>query len=339
MRILVADGFEPWRRFVSSFLQKKPGWLLVAEASDGLQAVQKALEHKPDLILLEISLPKLSGIEAARLIRELAPNSKIIFATTQDDLAYVQEALRVGASGYVLKSSAVGELGKAVQAVVQGKRFVSSGIKRVPGGPEARQALDGLSDYLSEQTKAMQGKAEMTWRHELQFYSDDEQFIDGCAHFIEGALKADNSAVLAATEPHRKGIFRTLQSRGVNIDAAIDQRRYVSIDVAETVSRFMVNGKLDRDQFFKVAGRCIESAVNAAKGAVPRVAACGECAPLLLAQGKAEEAVQLERLWNELAKMHEVDIRCGYRLGSSDSTEDGPIFRRICAEHSDFLYG
>lgn len=334
MRILVADGFEPWRRFVSSFLQKQPEWLVIAEASDGLEAVQKALEHKPDLILLEVSLPTLNGIEAARLIRELAPNSKIIFASTHYELAYVQEALRAGASGYVLKASLASELVKAVKAALQGNRFVSSSLKEIPDESEETQALDGLTgDQVPESTEGLREKTKTACRHELQFYSDDERLIDNFAVFIHDALKADNSAVLAATEAHRAGILRQLQSRGLNIDAAIDQGRYISVDVAETVARFMGGDQVDRHQFFKVAGKCIASAANAAQGAPRRVFACGECAPLLLARGKAEEAVQLERLWNELAKMHEVDILCGYALGSFDSTEGGAIFRRICAEH------
>ena len=79
IRILVADDFVPWRRFVSSIVRQQPGWHVVCEASDGLEAVQKAREFKPHIILLDIGLPKLNGIEATRQIRKLVPNSKILF--------------------------------------------------------------------------------------------------------------------------------------------------------------------------------------------------------------------------------------------------------------------
>ena len=99
IRILIVDDFEDWRRQVHSLLQARPEWQVIAEASDGSEAVQKAEELKPDLILLDIGLPKLNGIEAARQIRQRSPSSKIIFLSQNNDLDVVQAALSTGASG------------------------------------------------------------------------------------------------------------------------------------------------------------------------------------------------------------------------------------------------
>lgn len=129
IRILVADDFEPWRRTVSSMAEKESSWRVVDEASDGLEAVQKAQELQPDLILLDIGLPKLNGIEAARQIRKLAPSSKILFLSADNTPDTVRHALSTGANGYVLKSDAGSELVSAVEAVVQGKWFVSRRIE------------------------------------------------------------------------------------------------------------------------------------------------------------------------------------------------------------------
>jgi DNA-binding NarL/FixJ family response regulator len=124
-RVLVVDDFEPWRHFVSSLILMKPELQLVGEASDGLEAVQKAVELKPDLILLDIGLPTLSGIEAARQIRKLAPESKIIFLSQESSAEIVEEALSLGAWGYVVKTRAESELLTAVEKVISGKKFVS----------------------------------------------------------------------------------------------------------------------------------------------------------------------------------------------------------------------
>jgi len=110
IRILIADDYEGWRRQVRLLFEERPQWQVIAEASDGSEAVQKAEELKPDLILLDIGLPKLSGIEAARRIRQLSPNSRIIFLSLHNDLDVVRAALRTGAQGYLHKTNARSEL-------------------------------------------------------------------------------------------------------------------------------------------------------------------------------------------------------------------------------------
>jgi len=132
IRILIVDDFEDWRRQVHSLLQARPSWQVIAETSEGLAAVQKADELKPDLILLDIGLPKLNGIEAARQIRRLSPDSRIIFLSQNNDLDVVRTALGTGALGYVLKIDAGCELLLAVEAVLGGAQFVSSSVKGHP---------------------------------------------------------------------------------------------------------------------------------------------------------------------------------------------------------------
>jgi DNA-binding NarL/FixJ family response regulator len=126
VRILVVDDFGPIRQFVCAALAKRQHLQVVGEASDGLEAIQKAVELKPDLILLDIGLPTLNGLEAARQIRKLVPESKIIFLSQESSADVVQQALRIGARGYVVKVRAATGLLTAVEAVIAGKRYVSS---------------------------------------------------------------------------------------------------------------------------------------------------------------------------------------------------------------------
>jgi DNA-binding NarL/FixJ family response regulator len=130
--VLLVDDFEPWRRLVSYTLEKQPGLQIIGEASDGLEAVQKAQELQPDLILLDIGLPKFSGIEAARQIRTLSPKSKILFLSQECSGNVLQEAFRLGACGYILKSDAGRNLLVALGAVLGGKNFF---LHRAGGKP------------------------------------------------------------------------------------------------------------------------------------------------------------------------------------------------------------
>jgi DNA-binding NarL/FixJ family response regulator len=128
IRVLVVDDFQAWRQFVCSTLQKNPELQVVGEASDGLEAVHKAKELQPDLIVLDLGLPTLNGIEAARQILKLTPESKILFLTQESYADVIQAALNSGAQGYVLKARAAIDLLPAVKAVLEGRQFVSSGL-------------------------------------------------------------------------------------------------------------------------------------------------------------------------------------------------------------------
>jgi len=314
IRILVADDYEGWRRQVRLLLQARPEWQVIDEASDGPEAVQKAEELKPDLIVLDIGLPKLNGIEAARRIRQLSPGSKIIFLSLYSSPDLVQAALSTGGLGYVRKTDARRELVLAVDAVLRGKQFVSSTIK-------------GYKPAHVLATKAPH-------RHEVLFYPDDAVFLDSCTRFIAAALGAGDVAAIVATESHRDGLFQRLKAEGLDVDAEIKHGRYISLDVAKTLSTFMVNDMPDWERFFEVVGGLVSGATKAAKGEHSRVAMWGECGPLLWAEGKVDAAIRLEQLLNRLATIYEFDLLCAYALSSFHGEEDEHVFQSICAEHS-----
>ena len=128
IRIMVVDDYKPWLDFVSATLQSQPELQIIGQVSDGLEAVQQAQQLQPDLILLDIGLPTLNGIEVARRIQELSLSSKILFVSENRSADIAEEALRTGAGGYVVKSDAAAELLPAVNAVLKGKRFISASL-------------------------------------------------------------------------------------------------------------------------------------------------------------------------------------------------------------------
>jgi DNA-binding NarL/FixJ family response regulator len=126
VRILVVEDFPAYRRLVCSMLEEYLYLRVVAEVADGLEAVQKAAELKPDLILLDIGLPTINGIEAARRIRKISPESKIVFLSEESSADVVDGALSTGAWGYVVKTNVHRQLLSALEAAISGTRFVNA---------------------------------------------------------------------------------------------------------------------------------------------------------------------------------------------------------------------
>jgi len=320
VRVLVVDDYEPIRRFICSTLGKKPEWQVIGEAPDGLEAVRRAQELQPDLIVLDLGLPGQNGIEAARQIRNLSPRSKILFVSQESSADIVQEALGSGALGYVVKAHAASELLVAMETVLEGRQFVSGGV--------SGHILAGGSDS----PVLAPGRQDITRSHQVEFYSDDATFVVGFSHFIETALIAGSAVIVVATESNREGLLQRLRERGVDIVAAIERGSYIALDVADTLSTFMENDVPDPVRFFGVVDDLIAAAARTTAGDPSRVAICGECASILWAQGKADAAIQVEQLCNQLAKRYKMGILCGFSLSDFYREEDKQIFQTICSE-------
>ena len=332
IRILVVDDYEGWRRQVRSLLQSRSEWQVIAEAADGPEAIQKAEALKPDLIVLDIGLPSLNGIEVARQIRKLSPESKILFVSQESSADVVQEALSTGAHGYVVKTDARSELLEAVSAVLRRERFVGrrfSGHDFV-GASEAMAS----EEFRIKSALALQRNIEVAHRHNVGFYSDDAGLLDDATQFIGAALTAGSSAVVVATEPHRNSLLLRLQGHGSDIAEAIEQGRYIAVDAADALSTFMIHGMLDPVRYLNLFRDVIVRAAKAAKGEQARVAVFGEGVHLLWAQGNAEAAIQVEGICNQLAKAYDVDILCGYSIRGVQGGMESPFYEKICAEHS-----
>jgi DNA-binding NarL/FixJ family response regulator len=136
-RILVVDDFGPWRLLTCWRLEANKQFQVVGEAEDGLDAIRKAQELKPDVVLMDIGLPSLNGIEVARWIGKLVPRAEILFLTQHNDAGMMRAALSSGARGYVLKADAETELLPAIEAVLRGEKFVSIRLRTALPGTES----------------------------------------------------------------------------------------------------------------------------------------------------------------------------------------------------------
>jgi DNA-binding NarL/FixJ family response regulator len=131
LRILIADDHEVARRGIRSLLESHPGWEVCAEAKDGRDAVELATSLKPDLVLLDIGMPNLNGLEAARQILATSPNAAILILTMHDSDNVIREVLRAGARGFLLKSDAGRDLVAAVEALESQKTFFTPRVSQM----------------------------------------------------------------------------------------------------------------------------------------------------------------------------------------------------------------
>jgi len=132
IRILVADDFSQWRSVVRTILQNRKEWLIVCEATDGEEAVQKAAEYGPDIAVLDIGMPTMNGFESAKRIQRVCPSCRIIFLTQNNDIEIVQSAMHMGVAAYVLKMNAFSDLPVAISAVLARTIFLSAPVAFAP---------------------------------------------------------------------------------------------------------------------------------------------------------------------------------------------------------------
>jgi DNA-binding NarL/FixJ family response regulator len=126
--ILLVDDSERWRAALSEVIRAEPHLHVIATASDGDEAVSKAEKYQPNLVLLDIQMPRLNGIKAAEKIFQVSPKSMIIFVTQNSSPPVMEAALNTGALGYVMKTTVASELTQAIEAVMRGKKFVSGSL-------------------------------------------------------------------------------------------------------------------------------------------------------------------------------------------------------------------
>ena len=201
LRILIADDHELIRRGVRTLLEAEPGWKVVAEASDGQEAFEKAKETKPEIVVLDIGMPRLSGLEAARRLKRTLPQIKVLILTMHDSERLAWEVLNAGALGYVTKSDTARDLIIAIEALRRDKTFFTPKVDRI--------ILDSfLNGGSSKRAKEMQGE---------QLTSRQREIVQLLA---EGKTSKEVSALLnlsvKTVETHRANIMRRLSCHSVS---------------------------------------------------------------------------------------------------------------------------
>ena len=288
--VLIVDDYEPFLQVLRLILPSGR-FQVVAQACDGLEALKKAELLQPDLILLDIGLPRLNGIEVAKTLKSIAPHTAVLMLSQDASPEVVEEALNAGALGYVHKQLAQRELLAGIESVLAGKRFVSYGM---------------LDHDLDAQPTPQQ------YSHRVLYYSDDSDLLAGLSRFITAALRANSPVMSILTQVHRDWLIRHLREGGVDIDRVISQGYCVWFDADGPITETQITGAIQR---------LVDAATQLSSSRPPRVAVCGERAARLCAEGKTQEALALELFADRLARRFGLDILCAYPASQSQSLD------------------
>jgi DNA-binding NarL/FixJ family response regulator len=308
-RVLVVEDHKPFRRVICELLQQRGDLLIVGEAADGLDAIRQAEALRPDVVMLDIGLPTLSGLEVAGRIRASVPDAKLMFVTSESSLDVVEQAISRGAHGYVYKPRALRDVLPVLEAIIRGGQFVSGGLERIAQG-------DSLASH----------------RHHVVFCSSDAVLVGAFSRFIAGELREGNAVVAVVTGAHEQSLQSSLEASRVDVALAIREQRYLPVNVSELLAKAMVNGCPDPSRYLDAAGDLLADVTRRATDRHARVAACGEGTSMFWTHGHVDAAIQLEHLWDEIAKSRQMDILCAFPLTARD--ESVPAVRRLCAEHT-----
>lgn len=199
IRVLIADDHAVVREGISSVLNAGEGFSVVAAASNGEEALQLAMEHRPDIVVLDISMPGKTGLEVAAELRKALPQTRVLMLSIHDHSEYVMESIRAGADGYLRKDAAPAELREALRAVHRGESFYSAPVARQLG-----EAVRAAADRDARRTR-------------LESLSGREREV------LQGIVNGETNKEIAArlgisprtVETHRESVMRKLEIRTV----------------------------------------------------------------------------------------------------------------------------
>jgi DNA-binding NarL/FixJ family response regulator len=308
-KILVAEDFSAFREFVCAQLHRRTDLHVVA-VDDGLAAVRAAADLRPDLALLDIGLPTMNGLEAARRIRTQSPATKIVFLTQESASEFVDAALDMGADGYILKTRALDYMLPVVETMLGDQA----------GGDSRPRATRACSDGRH--------------RHHAQCFADDAALLASAERFVLDTLATRDAAMVALARPHLDALGDILRRRQVTIDRLIEQGTLLMIDATDLTQAFAADCAIDWDSL-EARWREVIAAAGAATGQPrPRVASFSETGALLVAAGQVETAMRMEAIAERLVNASDLptlDLTCVYPMlpPARDS-----VFSRICEAHA-----
>jgi CheY-like chemotaxis protein len=343
VEIVIVDDRELFRRMVRSLLETQSDYHICGEAGDGIEAIEKVRQLRPDIVLMDINMPRMDGLEATRIIRREVPKSNVIIVTQNDAMVAREQARSVNAKGFVTKSDLTRDLFPTIEkfrrAKPEGYETNTDRGRIVRRGGAAVENNSGL-----DQTKSTAGQGE-PWcgllnsaaprDHIVQLYQDQQFLNRAVCRFAAAAITNGEGVILVPTVAHWDAFRPRLESEGVDVKAAEKRGQLTVVDADNLLPTFMRDGMPDSPVFLGLA----QSVVSQARGdgRYPKVRWWGEMVNILWERGDVAASMQLEDQFDQLAHEQDIAIFCSFLMDNFDGDVHARMLPRLGENHSHLI--
>jgi DNA-binding NarL/FixJ family response regulator len=320
IEVLIVDDHELVRRAIRSFIESQPDYHVCGEAGDGTEAIEKVRQLRPNLVLMDINMPRMDGLDATRVIRHEAPNCDVVIIT-QNDMAIAREQARnVNAKGVVAKCNLTRDL-----------LLVMRGVQM-----ESNSSLGTTKDLASHGEPwcgVLNSAAPRD--HIVQLYQDQQFLNRAVCRFAAAAIMNGEGVILVPTVAHWDAFRPRLESEGVDVKAAEKRGQLTVVDADNLLPTFMREGMPDSPVFLGLAQNVISQARG--DGRYPKVRWWGEMVNILWERGEVAASMQLEDQFDQLAHEQEIAIFCSFLMDNFDGDVHARMLPRLSENHSHLI--
>ena len=352
VRILIVDDNETVRRGLRSFLSSRTDFSICGEAADGLDAIEKTKALQPDIVLMDITMPRMSGLDSTRIIRRELPESKIIIISQNDPAIIHRQAGEVGAAGSVAKADVSRDLIPMIENLCQRNTEIAA-IRTsqkghapdvlIPEGSVSHRSKFGMEGKIGGHMNGDDHNepwcsllADAAPRdHIVQLYQDEKFLSRAVCRFAVSAINHGEGVILVPTSEHWNALRPRLEAEGVDIKATQASGQLTVVDADQLLPEFMRGAMPDAPLFLGLAGETIARAHGGDR--FTKVRWWGEMVNVLWERGDVAASMGLEDLFHRLAHDQEIAIFCSFLMDNFDGDVHARMLPRLGQNHSHLI--
>jgi len=334
VEILIADDSALFRRAVRSFIESQSDYSVCGEAGNGVEALDKVRQLRPAIVLMDINMPRMTGLEATRIIRREIPDCNVIIVTQNDATIAREQARIVDAKGFVTKSDIPRDLLPTIGKVAMENHSSFGQTKNDRSTDDQSARADGASAGQGEPWCGLLTSAAPR-DHIVQLYQDQQFLNRAVCRFAAAAIANGEGIILVPTVAHWDAFRPRLEAEGVDVKAAEKRGQLTIVDADNLLPTFMRDGMPDSPVFLGLAASVISDARG--DGRYPKVRWWGEMVNLLWERGDVAASMQLEDLFDQLAHQQDIAIFCSFLMDNFNGDVHARMLPRLGENHSHLI--